>query len=113
MWKRKRKRLKNKRFHIPNQYGVFDNQPVGYTLFWLKMAPVEDRNVSSMFLTSCLAVIFGLKSLVFSNCMVCVMIDCAVRCTKKQIEMSCRAIQKVLAFFCHSQEILTSKFMHL
>ena len=33
----------------------------------LKMAPVEGRNVGSMFLTSCLAVIFGLKLLVFSQ----------------------------------------------
>ena len=31
------------------------------------MAPVEGRNVRSMFLTSCLAVIFGLKLLVFSQ----------------------------------------------
>ena len=31
------------------------------------MAPVEGRNVRSMFITSCLAVIFGLKLLVFSQ----------------------------------------------
>ena len=33
----------------------------------LKMASVEGQNVRSMFLTSCLAVIFGLKLLVFSQ----------------------------------------------
>ena len=37
------------------------------TLFALKMAPVEGRNVCSMFLTSCLAVIFGLTLVVFSQ----------------------------------------------
>ena len=31
------------------------------------MAPVEGRNVCSMFLTSCLAAAFGLKLLVFSK----------------------------------------------
>ena len=43
------------------QYGVVASQPVCGTLFALKMAPVEDRNVRSMFLTSCLAVIFRLS----------------------------------------------------
>ena len=43
------------------QYGVVASQPVWGTLFTLKMAPVEGRNVRSMFLTSCLAVIFEIK----------------------------------------------------
>ena len=49
------------------QYGVIASQPVCGTLFALKMAPVEGRNVRSMVLTSCLAVIFGFKLLVFSK----------------------------------------------
>ena len=43
------------------QYGEVDSQPFYCTLFVLKMAPAEGRKVRSMFLTSCLAVIFGLK----------------------------------------------------
>ena len=43
------------------QYGVVDNQPVCCTSFALKMASVEDQNLCRMFLTSCLAVVFGLK----------------------------------------------------
>ena len=43
------------------QYGVVDNQPVCCTFFALKIEPVEGQNVGSMFLISCLAVIFGLK----------------------------------------------------
>ena len=62
------------------------------------MAPVENRNVRSMFLTSCLAVIFGVKLLdFFSNHIVCLMMDCVVRLINKRIEMSCRAIQKISA----------------
>ena len=48
-------------------YCVVASQPVCCTLFALKMVPVEGRNVGSMFLTSCLAVAFGLKLLVFPN----------------------------------------------
>ena len=47
--------------------GVIASQPVSGTLFALKMAPVEGQNKRSMFLTSSLAVIFGLKILVFSR----------------------------------------------
>ena len=47
------------------QYGVVASQPVCGTLFALKMAPVEGRNVRSMLLTSCLTVIFGSKFSVF------------------------------------------------
>ena len=43
------------------------SQPVCCTLFALKIAPVEGRNVCSMLLTRCLAVIFGFKLLVFSQ----------------------------------------------
>ena len=44
----------------------------------LKMAPVEGRNVRSMFLTSCLAVVFGLKSF----CYICEKFTVAVgRCS--------------------------------
>ena len=46
---------------------VVDRQSVYYTLFALKRATVESENVCSKFLTSCLAVIFGLKLLVFSQ----------------------------------------------
>ena len=40
---------------------IVASQPVCCTLFALKMTPVEGGNVCSMFLTSCLAVTFGLK----------------------------------------------------
>ena len=41
---------------------VVDSQPVFSTLFALKMAPVEGRNVRSRMFLKSLAVIFGLKN---------------------------------------------------
>ena len=52
-----------------------------------------------MFLTNCLAVIFGLKLLVFPNYIVYLMRGCVVRCTNKRIEMACQTIQKASASF--------------
>ena len=43
------------------QYGEVDSQSFFCILFTLKTAPVDGRNVRSMFSTSCLVAIFGLK----------------------------------------------------
>ena len=50
---------------------IVDRKIFGFTLFTLKMAPVEDQNVHRMFSTCSLTVIFKIKSLVFSKYTVC------------------------------------------
>ena len=56
-------------------------QPVCCTIFALKMAPVEGRNICSMFITNCLAVIFGLKLLVFPNYIMCLKYSYSQSCS--------------------------------
>ena len=49
------------------------------TQLGLKMAPVEDRNVRNMFLTTYWGDIFGIKSLVFSKYTVCLNVHIVLR----------------------------------
>ena len=49
----------------------------------------------------------------FSNYILCLMKGCVVQYINKRIEMSCREFKKYKLLFCHLQETLKSKFVHL